>query len=63
MKRYVIKHDRDKCTYPGFHWNLFEVDTQDPKAKPVFMGFGSHEACLTFAIGMVELRRKTGLRP
>jgi hypothetical protein len=63
VRRYLIKHDRDPCTYPGFHWNLFEIDTENPKSDPVFVGFGSYETCLTYAIGAVELRHKTGLRP
>jgi hypothetical protein len=60
MIRYQIRHDRDPMTHPGFHWNLFEVDTNDPKA-PVFVGFGSHEACLAHAVRLVELWRRTRL--
>lgn len=62
MKRYIVKHDRDEATHAGFHWNLFEVDTDDPHDR-VFIGFGSWETCITHAVGLAELRHRTGLRP
>lgn len=61
MKRYLIKHDRDTATHPGYHWNLFETDTNDPRAKPVFVGFASWQACISHALGLIELRQRTGL--
>jgi len=63
MRRYQIKHDRDRATHPGYHWNLFEVDTHDPKADPVFVGFGSYETCLAHVIGLISLHHRTGLKP
>ena len=63
MIRYQVRHDRDRQTKPGFHWNVYESDTDDPKAKPTCVGWGSHEACLAYAIGLVELRAATGVRP
>lgn len=63
MIRYRVKHDRDHQTHAGFHWNVYEVDTEDPpRDAGRCVGWGSHEACLAFAIGLVRLRAVTGVR-
>jgi hypothetical protein len=61
--RYQIKHDRDRQTKPGSHWNVYEIETEDPHRPPECVAWGSHEACLAFAVGLVELRATTGVRP
>lgn len=63
MIRYQVKHDRDKQVMPGFHWNVYELESEDPKREPACIAWGSHEACLSFAIGLVQLRATTGVRP
>lgn len=63
MRRYRIEHDRDKQTIGDNHWNLYEVDTSDPHAERVSVGWGSWETCAAHAEGLIELRQLTGLMP
>lgn len=63
MIRYHVKHDRDRKTLPGNHWTVFDSNTDDPNAKPQWVAWGSHEACLAFAVGLAKLRATTGVRP
>lgn len=63
MIRYQIKHDRDPRTLPDFHWNVYEIDTEDPpRDDGRVIAWGSHEACLAFAVGLTKLRATTGVR-
>lgn len=63
MIRYRLEHDRDKQVIGDNHWNLYELDTDDPKVPRRCVAWGSHAACLAFAIGVIELRHRTGVMP
>lgn len=63
MIRYEIRHDRDRAVIGDNHWNLYEVDTNDPHADPVCVGWGSWKTCTAHAVGLAALRRTTGLMP
>lgn len=63
VKRWKVTHCRDESTKPGTRWDVWEIDTNDTHEKPTWLGFGSHEQCLTFAISLARLRYTTGMRP
>jgi len=63
VKRYQVKHCRDKAVHDGSKWDVWETDTADTLAEPVWLGYGSHEACLAYAVGLARLRATTGVRP
>ncbi len=57
MKRLHIKHSRDSATKPGWRWDLYLTDTQDRKADPIYLAYGSHANVLAFADQLVQLNR------
>jgi len=63
VRRLTIKHDRDHLVIGDNHWNLMMIDTSDPHEQPALVGYGSFETCRSTAAGLVDLARKTGLRP
>jgi len=63
MKRWRVTHCRDSAVKPGATWDVWELDTNDTHAEPTWLGFGSHEQCLAFAVGQAMLRHLTGVRP
>lgn len=63
MRRLKVTHCRDARVLPGWRWDVWEDDTGDAHAEPTWLAYGSHEACLAFAIGLAELRAVTGVKP
>lgn len=53
VKRLKIRHSRDYSTFPEARWDLWCVDTHDPLADPLFVGWGTWEACLEASLHLL----------
>lgn len=49
MKRLIIRNCRDSAVDPDWKWEVWCKDTHDPRADPLFVGYGSYSGCLVMA--------------
>lgn len=46
MKRFKIRHCRDSAVVPEARWDVWMIDTHDPHADPLFLGWGTWASCM-----------------
>lgn len=60
MKRLKIRHCRDSSVLPHGAWDLWAIETHDPHAEPLFLGYGTWEGCYSMALDLMDMERNLG---